>query len=73
MIDFQQITVWVESDDEEPGFSSLILELPGCASCGETVADAQINVIEALGALLESYRDDGVAVPWVDVKVTTGK
>jgi predicted RNase H-like HicB family nuclease len=47
-------------------FSVIVLNLPGCGSCGETEEDAISNVREAVKEVVESYRADGQEVPWVD-------
>jgi len=52
--------------DPDGGFSVIVLNLPGCGSCGESEEEAITNVREAVKGVVESYDDDGLDVPWVD-------
>ena len=45
------------------GFSVFVPSLPGCASQGETEAEALANIREAIELYLWSLRDDGLAIP----------
>lgn len=47
------------------GFSAIALNLPGCASQGDTADEAIDNVREAAEGIIESYRDDKTEVPWL--------
>lgn len=49
---------------ECPGYSAIVVNLPGCASQGCTVDDAIANVREAIDAVLHAYRDNDMEVPW---------
>ncbi len=60
---FRWIRVWLEREDAG-GFSVHVPSLPGAASQGETEEEALANITEALGGVLESYRDDHQPVPW---------
>lgn len=52
--------------ESDGGFSVLASTLPGCASQGDTMLEALANIKEALAAVLATYRDDGVPIPWCD-------
>ena len=52
---------------EESGvFVSFSPSLPGAASQGDTVEEAVENLREAIAGCIESYREGGERVPWVD-------
>lgn len=44
---------------EEGGYWAEVLELPGCASQGESLDELRENIIDAIGAVLEVYAEDG--------------
>ena len=44
---------------EEGGYWAEVLELPGCASQGESLDELRDNIIDAIGAVLEVYAEDG--------------
>jgi predicted RNase H-like HicB family nuclease len=50
--------------EKEGGYSTIVPELPGVASCGETREEALYNVLEALRAVIELYFIDGMEIPW---------
>jgi len=50
--------------EEDGSFSVLVLNLPGCCSCGDSEDEAIENVREAVVGAVESYIEDGLAVPW---------
>lgn len=50
--------------DEEGGFSVLVLNLPGCGSCGDSEDEALTNVREAVMGVVESYISSGQTIPW---------
>jgi len=52
--------------EEDGTFSVLVLNLPGCGSCGDTKEQAQQNVREAILGVIESYREAGEEIPWKD-------
>lgn len=52
--------------EDEGGWSGIVLNLPGCGSCGETYDECKANVLEAARGLIESYRDAGDPIPWRD-------
>lgn len=48
-----KIRVVIEYDSEAKSYAAHCPELPGCASCGETEADAMKNIREAIDLYLE--------------------
>jgi antitoxin HicB len=46
------------------GYSVIVPVLPGCASQGDTVAEALANVREALAAAIECYQAHNEPIPW---------
>ncbi len=52
--------------DEEGVFSAVVLNLPGCGSCGETEQEAIQNVREAALGVIESHIAAGEDIPWVN-------
>ena len=46
-------------DAEEGGYWAEVLELPGCASQGETLDELRENIIDAISAVLEVHAEDG--------------
>jgi len=61
-----RLHVLVSKEDDEDQYSIVALNLPGCASCGETVDEAIRNIKEAASGLIESYKEAGQDVPWKD-------
>lgn len=57
-----KLTVVLERE-EQGGFSVYVPGLPGCASQGETQAEALANIREAAEAYLLGLRDDGLPFP----------
>ena len=53
-----------EDPDSGGGYTAIAVNLPGCASQGDTVDEALANLEEAFVLLLESYEDVGEPVPW---------
>ncbi|MCX6155682.1 MAG: type II toxin-antitoxin system HicB family antitoxin [Candidatus Kapabacteria bacterium] len=45
---------------EEGGYTSYIKEMRGVISEGETIEEARANVLDALGLMLESDREDSI-------------
>jgi predicted RNase H-like HicB family nuclease len=43
---------------EEGGYWAEVLELPGCASQGETLDELKDNIIEAIEACLQAHLED---------------
>jgi predicted RNase H-like HicB family nuclease len=62
-----RIRCWIERevDSEGPGYSVYAPDLPGCASCGNSILECMANIKEAAEACIESYIEDGVPIPWV--------
>lgn len=52
----------IVEDQEEGGFVVSYPDLPGCISCGETIADAVANAADAKRAWLEAALEEGVAI-----------
>jgi predicted RNase H-like HicB family nuclease len=49
---------------EEGGYWAEVLELPGCASQGETLDQLKDNIIEAIEACLQAHlEDEGAHAP----------
>ena len=57
MVTPTQIYTMVVHDAEEGGYWAEILELPGCATQGETLDELKANMREALEAVLERQTD----------------
>jgi predicted RNase H-like HicB family nuclease len=55
--------------EEEGGFSSFALRLPGVASQGETEEEALLNLKEAFRGALATYIDSGMEIPWGEAAV----
>ena len=53
--------------DPEGGFSCIVLNLPGAGSCGESKEEVIASTREAVIAMIASYLEDRVAIPWVDL------
>lgn len=56
-----QFTVVIEPDEQ--GYHAYVPSLPGCHSFGETVEEAQTNILEAIEVHIESMLADGESVP----------
>ncbi|MBN1452057.1 MAG: type II toxin-antitoxin system HicB family antitoxin [Anaerolineales bacterium] len=56
-----QFTVVIEPD--ERGYHAFVPALPGCHSFGDSVEEAQANILEAIEVHVESMLEDGEAVP----------
>jgi predicted RNase H-like HicB family nuclease len=44
-------------------YSAYVPDLPGCTTCGETVAEVQEGMKEAVSLYIESLREHGEPVP----------
>ena len=53
----------------EGGYSVHVPALPGCASQGETIEEAVVNIKEALELYLWSLKDDKLPIPDSDVDI----
>jgi predicted RNase H-like HicB family nuclease len=49
--------------EETGGWTVLFPDLPGCATHGATVHEAQLMAAEAAGLHLETMRDNGMEIP----------
>ena len=47
-------------DAEEGGYWAEVPELPGCVSQGESLDELEKNIIEAIEACLETYKEDNL-------------
>lgn len=56
----------VVPDTEEGGFIISFPELPGCITCGDTLASALDNANDAKTEWLEAAIEDGVSIPKPD-------
>jgi len=56
-----QFTVVIEPD--EKGYHAFVPSLPGCHSFGDSVEEAQTNILEAIEVHVESMIEDGEPVP----------
>ena len=50
-------------DTEESGYVASYPELPGCITCGETIADAVANAEDAKKAWLTAAIEDNIEIP----------
>lgn len=57
-----QFTVVIEPD--ERGYHAYVPALPGCHSFGDTVEEAQTNILEAIEVHVETMLEDGEPVPF---------
>jgi predicted RNase H-like HicB family nuclease len=56
-----QFTVVIEPDEQ--GYHAYVPTLPGCHSFGDTVEEAQANILEAIEVHIETMLEDGESVP----------
>ena len=52
--------------EDDGSFSAVVLNLPGCGSCGPTEEEAIKNVREAISGVIESHNAAGEEIPWTD-------
>ena len=52
--------------EEDGSFSAIVLNLPGCGSCGDTEEEALQNVREAVRGVIESHVAAREDIPWVN-------
>ena len=52
--------------EDDGTFSAIVLNLPGCGSCGDTEEAAIANVREAVLGVIESHHEADEAIPWRD-------
>jgi len=50
--------------EDDGTFSAIVLNLPGCGSCGETEEEAIANVREAVLGVIQSHRAAHEDIPW---------
>jgi predicted RNase H-like HicB family nuclease len=51
--------------EADGSYSAIVVNLPGCGSCGDSEAEAIENVREAIQGTIASYIDAGKEIPWV--------
>lgn len=56
-------TVLIHRDQDVPGYSVIVPELPGCFSQGITLDEAMANAKEAIECHLEAMAEDGEELP----------
>jgi predicted RNase H-like HicB family nuclease len=57
-------TVFVfEEDDEDDGYWASVAELPGCLTSGDTIAEIEENVRDAIEAYLDALEQMGQPMP----------
>jgi predicted RNase H-like HicB family nuclease len=56
-------TVLVYEDKDDGGYWAKVAELPGCYTSGETLAEIEENVKDAIAAYLESMEESGEPLP----------
>ena len=44
-------------------FSAYVPDLPGCVACGDTLAETEQLIREAIELYVEALREDGKAIP----------
>jgi len=54
-------------EENEGGYSSICLNLPGVQSQGETLNEAIQNLKEAFLLAVETYKESGEEIPWRDL------
>ena len=47
----------------ENNYSAYVPDLPGCVATGATVAEAEVQIREAIEFHLEGLREDGLSIP----------
>jgi predicted RNase H-like HicB family nuclease len=50
--------------EDDGTYSAIVLNLPGCGSCGDSEEEAIKNVKEAVAGCIESYASAGEQIPW---------
>lgn len=55
---------------EGSNYSAYVPDLPGCVSTGDTLADVQHNIQEAIALHLRGMREDGESIPVPTTRVT---
>ena len=54
-------------EEEEGGYSTIALNLPGAGSCGDTKEQSIANAEDAIKTVLEEYKESGDRIPWAEV------
>ena len=53
-------------DDKAGGYVATVAQLPGVISEGNDLASAICNLVEAFRAAIETYKTEGMPIPWRD-------
>lgn len=59
-----RIMAWM-TPETDGGYSVVSINLPGCATQGETLDECLRMLKEAAAGLIECYREIGESIPWV--------
>lgn len=62
-----RFAVVIEKADSN--YSAYVPDLPGCIATGNTVAEAELEIREAISFHLEGLRSDGLAIPQPQARV----
>jgi len=54
-------------EEEEGGYSTVALNLPGAGSCGKDKEESIANAKDAIKDALETYQELGDPIPWAEV------
>lgn len=55
--------VVIEKEPDDPGYLAYVPSLPGCHSCGSTVEEARVNILEATQLHVASLLEHGDNIP----------
>ena len=55
--------VYIIERANDGSYSAYVPDLPGCTSCGDSVAELRENVREAVAMYVDALRDRGETVP----------
>lgn len=50
-------------EQTENNYSAYVLDLPGCVATGDTIAETEQAIREAIEFHIEGLREDGAAIP----------
>ncbi len=54
----------------EGNYSAFVPDLPGCIAVGDTVAEIEKTIAEAIFSHLETMREDGLTIPQPETRLT---
>ena len=55
--------VYITERADDGSFSAYVPDLPGCTTCGDTIAEVKENIKEAVAIYIESLREHNEPVP----------